>query len=754
MVWTDATTLGSTIPGARPLQITMPGVAPAAASSWTPSAPLPTMGAGTLAGPLPTYAITGQTALRFFVQLPAGGVSGPTRLISLKCTGTARTWTLLVNASAQIALRAFEADGTQVLDTGYQTYVTITNGSQCSLGLELTQSGADVNWRVVVIDVTGKTVLANLPLVPFSGTLTAHTVQRVTAVAVGEDGGLGTTTLGHIAIADDTTAYGNTSGALVAWTGETVRSRVARLCAEESVALTAYGTGADLMGPQRIDTLLNLLQQAADIGGTLYEQREAVGLAFRCRDVDYSQAATLALDYTADGEVAPPLTPTDDDQQTRNDITVTRDQGAVARATLDTGPLSTQAPPNGVGRYDSSVTLNLYSDDQPAQHAAWRLVLGTWDGTRYPQVTVDLAAGPHLIDTATQVDIQDRTTIDNTPVWLPPDLVELLTLGYTETLAQYTWQLRYNCGPAGPWNVATLDDATYGRADTEGSQLVAAASSGATSLTVSTTTGPFWTTDPAEMPIPLRVAGEVVTATAIASSVIDTFTRSVSNGWGSTTTGQAWTTTGNAASDFNVTSNAGRQLNTTAGLRRQSTCPAPSADIDVEVNFAASALPATDSNYIYLGARYADVNNNYFTRLQLAPSTNKMTLGIRKRVAATETELTFVVLSGLFAAGTTYWLRFQAIGSTLQAKSWPDGTPEPEWQISATDTSLTSAGSLLVWSMVGASSTNTLPVTFFFDAFEVLNPQTFTVTRSTNGVVKAQSGGADIRLAYPAIAAL
>jgi hypothetical protein len=34
------------------------------------------------------------------------------------------------------------------------------------------------------------------------------------------------------------------------------------------------------------------------------------------------------------------------------------------------------------------------------------------------------------------------------------------------------------------------------------------------------------------------------------------------------------------------------------------------------------------------------------------------------------------------------------------------------------------------------------------------SPQTFTITRSVNGVVKAQSAGADVRLFFPPIASL
>jgi hypothetical protein len=58
------------------------------------------------------------------------------------------------------------------------------------------------------------------------------------------------------------------------------------------------------------------------------------------------------------------------------------------------------------------------------------------------------------------------------------------------------------------------DDAVRGLRDTAGSQLAAAVTSSATALSVATTVGPVWTTNPAEYPLDLTVGGETVTAVA------------------------------------------------------------------------------------------------------------------------------------------------------------------------------------------------------------------------------------------------
>jgi hypothetical protein len=83
------------------------------------------------------------------------------------------------------------------------------------------------------------------------------------------------------------------------------------------------------------------------------------------------------------------------------------------------------------------------------------------------------------------------------------------------------------------------------------------------------------------------------------------------------------------------------------------------------------------------------------------------------------------------------------------------GSAEPAaWQLEVTDTDLTAAGSIGFRSLVGNSSTQTLPVTISADNFMELGTQQFTVTRSVNGVVKSQVAGEAVALADPAITSL
>jgi hypothetical protein len=51
--------------------------------------------------------------------------------------------------------------------------------------------------------------------------------------------------------------------------------------------------------------------------------------------------------------------------------------------------------------------------------------------------------------------------------------------------------------------------------------------------------------------------------------------------------------------------------------------------------------------------------------------------------------------------------------------------------------------------MLATGNTNTLPLAVTFDEFALLNPQTVTVVRGTNGLTKALPAGAAVSLANP-----
>lgn len=194
---------------------------------------------------------------------------------------------------------------------------------------------------------------------------------------------------------------------------------------------------------------------------------------------------------------------------------------------------------------------------------------------------------------------------------------------------------------------------------------------------------------------------------------------------------------------------------TSVNVSRWATVPWAGADVDIKARMATDVLAAGGSHYLHLGARFIDTSNNYLARLAFNTD-QTVTLTLRKRVAGTETQLAAAPDAGLVhAAGRFFWVRLQVSGTTLQARVWQDGTLEPQtWAVAATDSSLLGAGQIGLRTILSSTNTNTLPVTASYDDFQQITQQSFTVTRSVNGVVKPHTAGEDVRLASPTILAL
>lgn len=749
-----ATRAYSPVPGVRPM--TTSGLRFAADDTLPGSSPLPVLATGaSFSGAVPRGTSTTGWQVEFAYRLEALPAAAAT-MIAVTLAGSPVRTVRVRPSTAAIRIEALDAEDALIASASYSNPPALAEfvGGWNRLRIRAAVSGGSTDLFASWFGVTAPT---------------GWFVQTTFTGAPGNVAGVGSTVaaafdgvpIGHVGVFDTslTSIY---DGADDGFAGESATTRMARLTVEEGYPLVlADGDPALLserVGPQRPEATLDLVEAAADVdGGILGEARDQLALRYRDRHTLYNQAPRLVLDYGGPGEVAPPLEPVDDDDAVRNDVTVTREGGSSGRAELTEGPLSVQAPPEGVGRYDESVTLGLYDDGQPAQHAGWRLHLGTWDGTRYPAVRVDLARAPHLIDAATSVDIGDRIQVLHPPPWLPPDAIDQLVQGYTERIGVRTWDIEVACTPAGPWNTGVVDDGTYGYVDTDGSALAAAVSDTTTALAVVTTAdAPQWSINCTDTPFPVRVGGEIMTVTDIADGVLDTFTRTVSSGWGSTDDGHAWTTSGGAASAYSASSGKGRVSVSAVNSSRFCLLAAASPVFDFAATVETDVLAAGGSHYPQLVGRWLDTSNYYSVRLALNTD-QSVTLSLRRRVAGTETELASADLAGLtHAANRQFSVRFWGNGPTLRARAWLASEPEPEltWHLEAEDTALTAAGSLGLRAILSSANTNPLPVTVTADDLIVYNPQVMTVTRAVNGIVKGHPAGSDIRLAHPAIVAL
>lgn len=482
----------------------------------------------------------------------------------------------------------------------------------------------------------------------------------------------------------------------------------------------------------------------------------------------------LALDYEA-GHISPPLEPTPDDQQTRNSITAKRPDGSEATVTQDTGPLSIQAPPDGVGLYDEEVTVEVASDAQLRSQAGRHVHLGTVDEDRYPVVHIDLAANPALADDVTELIEGDRLTIANPPPWLPPDPIDQIVEGSTEVIGAYDWDVTYNCSPASPWAVAQVgpdDPADAGpdepnRADTRGCTLVAAVDADDTEWLLLTEQGHVLRKDrwiisdgldtsgnlPDEFPFDLRTDGEVVRVTACEPLVWDSFTRSVSNDWGTASSGQAWSTAGGSASDRDVNGTTGRVTLASAPTTvRLQTIGEAVGDCDVTAKVAASQTATGQPLVAAVVVRYASSSDFYRVRVHFGTTGEVFTSLTR----GPGTQISSTLDTGLtYTPGAQFNVRMRVAGHRVQAKVWPDGDSEPHfWHQDLTVTADTiDTGTVGLAASAFSGNTNVSPI-LSFDDFEVFNPQRATVTRSINTVQRAHAAGVDVALAQPAVGAL
>ncbi|MER6147950.1 hypothetical protein [Streptomyces hirsutus] len=728
----------------------------ASADSLPSSAPLPTLNGTTgnlshLSGifPNPSFASLPAWSVQFVYRLDEPNTSLNTfmRILSL---GSVQQWYIQFRTDLTRIIGRDPDDGivfSRDIATGSYLY-----GQWVRVRLQVTQEGANVRWRIVWTDIGGDSFNYSET---FAGN--AGRPAGVSSPPGGYAQALNGMAIGHIGVfaVESSPAY---LGAIEAWTGETAWARMTRLAEEESlrVARIPGPLTPQQVGPQTVDTLLNLLQAAADAdGGMLLEDRRRPGLLFRERSSLYNQAPKMVLSYSGAPGLAAPLQPVDDDTAVRNDRTVKRDGGSEGQAVLKDGPLSVQEPPVGVGRYDDSVTLSLHDDAQAEPIAYWRLHLGTHDGPRYPQIRVMLHKAPGLIPAALALTEGDLVRVTGLPKWAGHGDADLIVEGIRHETTLTTWDLILTCSPGRPWSVGTAGAAST-RADTDGSRLVAPADAAATILTVQATAGPSWITSaeyPGDFPFDIRAGGEVMTVTAVADAVTDTFGRTVASGWGAANTGQAWTLTGGPATDYAVASGVGSHTMTTANVSRRCTMAQPGADFDLLVDVATSVLATGGFQSGGPMARATDGNNLYQARLE-ATTTQGLVLTLRKRVGGTETALATATLALTHVAGTFYRIRFQGQGSTLQARAWRAADPDPGgWQVSVTDTSLTAAGEMGVRSILAAGNTNTNPVVRY-DNFRLLSPQWFTVTRSVNGVTKSHPAGTAVGLAFPAVVAL
>lgn len=484
----------------------------------------------------------------------------------IQTTGTIREWRMFIDQdTVRITGHQYDADGglVEVFNKGIGWDFNppsggLTPGSQVNQWikwqLQASQNGPNVEWSIA-----GVVVGSNIGAVEsdsFTGAV--GPVNSVMGPPRGLSPDLDGLSVGHIVV-----YYGTQQSifdrADTGYPGESALERMRRLTEEQGENFVFLGDYEDTltMGEQRPDRFLDLLRECAatdrGIFGDTRDIAQFSGFRFVGRASLYNQRPVLVLDYEGDGEVHAPLDPTDDDQYARNLVTVEQERGGRAVAEKAEGVNSTEAPPFGIGPYETTVTVNTDGIAVLPEIAAWEVHLGTWDEERYPTVLLRLQAAPHLIPAALMIDqgtvIRIRNARDaDTRTWVPPGDIDLMVRGYNEIINQFQWEIELQCVPARPYNVPVLTSTTaepsalsHDHVDTDATELVLAMDEDDTVAGVYVYAGPTWTDDVADTPFDLTVGGEQMRVTAPGGIVnANSFFAQDATSWDGVNTAVTW----------------------------------------------------------------------------------------------------------------------------------------------------------------------------------------------------------------------
>lgn len=715
-------------------------------------------GGGALQGRVPTMGNDG-TSQRFecVAQFTRGSGSSTNSDFVTFFTGEYE-WTLTVDNAAIVldVVRVSPADNP----------ITITYSTAEIYDDQVHHYAVDVEYDPLLPGIVATLYLDGVQL--DVDTWAAGTPEPIRDVIFNYRRGSGDTmpAVGHAAVYAPVPPFNTSTTAEAAsgYVGETAADRVERLGREEGLVVRVVGdAGASAaMGTQRIATLVQLWDDAAAADqGILFEPREFPGLGYRTgKSLFNQQPVEISYAAAVSADLAEQLQPTEDDTDLYNATVISRIDGSSASAEQPAGRRGIAA----VGRREEALTLNVHRDAQLANLATWRLHLGTWDEDRQAAIAVGLHRAPLVASTAETravigLDIGDMSAVTDPPSWLPPEDIEGIVQGSTESQDQFLWTIAHNTTPAGHYRAYVMEDATLGRLHTGGSVLAEAVTSSATSLKIATTAGLPWSVADADDGFAVMLGGERVTVTDVADPTLSFVAAGTAshNTNGFTTPGAP---AGRAAGDLLLMFAAGRgsanRVVTPVGYVRWPVFP-------LACNVQVFARVATNTS--------ADLPTVYYTDTAATDTTSSQIAAFRSSIDM------------FYSAAACYVSSAECLNVSAQNITTPGlrkplsdncavlalGWKADDWTSVATLGTFTEIGEpsttlgddqALVWdykfqtsrlvtgtqgfAVTGGAAAISRGALLAFRS----DVQTFSVTRAVNGVSKAQNAGADVTL-YP-----
>jgi hypothetical protein len=441
------------------------------------SDPLITLANGVrLQGVVPSYAATGVLAFRMLADVPLLGWPADATIAQVTTlNGAVRTWLLEVSNLGSLRLRGLNSSGTEISNTGYIAFDVFQRRQM--IGWQLTQVGADAYWQIFTRRIADDLTVSEVGL---DGTFTNRVVGRAGTVVVAPGQNLDGGGIGHFMVGSAVSLASGIDQAIVGWNSERTGRRLLRVAAENgrTIRIVGHPDASAALGPQKSGTELEIYRRCAEADrGILGEARDEPILEYRTRNSMYSQPSVATLQYGQRGE-SPDLDPDEPIDDVVNDYTATREGGSSYRSVVETGRLSVQDWPDGVGRQDQAGTTNMQTDGQMFAVAGWETFLGTWDEQRHPKVRFNVTKLEDLGKNGLAEGLMSITTGDRyiiqgpgLPVHLPPTPIELIALGWQEEHRARRKFITFNNMHGRPWQVGI---GAVTPADSDGTTLVGA----------------------------------------------------------------------------------------------------------------------------------------------------------------------------------------------------------------------------------------------------------------------------------------
>lgn len=209
----------------------------------------------------------------------------------------------------------------------------------------------------------------------------------------------------------------------------------------------------------------------------------------------------------------------------------------------------------------------------------------------------------------------------------------------------------------------------------------------------------------------------------------DTFTRTVSNGWGTATTGETWTNAGGAGGsvvngDWNVAGGVGTMsVPVAAGYRYSVLNMTPVRNVTVAATTTVALGDITGGDIEPGNVLCRRSGGTYYMARVVITSAETVTITIHHSVSGQLAAP--VTVPGLVSIASPKVLRvkLQAEDETLRAKVYAPGAEPVGWHVEVHDNQIATAGTVGIRNGVGSGNSNAKPIVFSVDDVTVESPR-------------------------------